>query len=116
LAEASRTGAVDILTGSPNNVQITVFSLPSPKIRSPKRPTVVPLSMASFTFNSPLGEPSKEISVSATSGFNALRNRKTRQQDIQAYTQQYVDILEKQILETPYNWFNFYDYWQNDEQ
>ena len=43
-------------------------------------------------------------------------NRKTRQQDIQAYTQQYVDILEKQILETPYNWFNFYDYWQNDEQ
>jgi predicted LPLAT superfamily acyltransferase len=53
--------------------------------------------MASFTFNSPLGEPSKEISVSATSGFNVLR-------------------LEKQILETPYNWFNFYDYWQNDEQ
>ncbi|MCK5662363.1 MAG: hypothetical protein KAI17_02705, partial [Thiotrichaceae bacterium] len=33
-------------------------------------------------------------------------NRKTRQQDIQAYTQKYVDILEKQILETPYNWFN----------
>lgn len=42
-------------------------------------------------------------------------NRKTRQQDIQAYTQKYVDILEKQMLETPYNWFNFYDYWQYDE-
>ena len=45
-----------------------------------------------------------------------ILNRKTRQQDIQAYTQKYVDILEKQILETPYNWFNFYDYWQNDGQ
>ncbi|NOR79282.1 MAG: lipid A biosynthesis acyltransferase [Methyloprofundus sp.] len=43
-------------------------------------------------------------------------NRKTRQQDIQAYTQKYVDILEKQMLETPYNWFNFYDYWQTDKQ
>ena len=43
-------------------------------------------------------------------------NRETRQQDIQAYTQKYVDILEKQILETPYNWFNFYDFWQQDEQ
>lgn len=41
-----------------------------------------------------------------------ILNRKTRQQDIQAYTQKYVDILEKQMLETPYNWFNFYDYWQ----
>ncbi len=41
-----------------------------------------------------------------------ILHRKTRQQDIQAYTQKYVDILEKQMLETPYNWFNFYDYWQ----
>lgn len=45
-----------------------------------------------------------------------ILGRSTRQQDIQAYTQQYVDILEKQIMETPYNWFNFYDYWHNDEQ
>lgn len=43
-----------------------------------------------------------------------ILKRKTRQQDIQAYTQKYVDILEKQMLETPYNWFNFYDYWQHD--
>ncbi len=41
--------------------------------------------------------------------------RKSRQQDIQSYTQKYVDIIEKQMLETPYNWFNFYDYWQQDE-
>jgi predicted LPLAT superfamily acyltransferase len=44
-----------------------------------------------------------------------ILQRKTRQQDIQAYTQKYVDILEKQMLETPYNWFNFYDYWQSSE-
>lgn len=45
-----------------------------------------------------------------------ILNRKTRQQDIQAYTQKYVDMLEKQMLESPYNWFNFYDYWHQDEQ
>ncbi|WP_230988283.1 lipid A biosynthesis acyltransferase [Bathymodiolus japonicus methanotrophic gill symbiont] len=45
-----------------------------------------------------------------------ILKRKTRQQDIQDYTQKYVDILEKQMLETPYNWFNFYDYWHNDKQ
>lgn len=45
-----------------------------------------------------------------------ILNRKTRQEDIQAYTQKYVDILEKQMLETPYNWFNFYDYWQDDAE
>jgi len=44
-----------------------------------------------------------------------ILNRKTRQQDIQAYMQKYVDILEQQMLETPYNWFNFYDYWQDGE-
>lgn len=44
-----------------------------------------------------------------------ILNRKSRQQDIQVYTQKYVDILEKHILEAPYNWFNFYDYWQNSE-
>ena len=43
-----------------------------------------------------------------------ILKRKTRKQDIQAYTQKYVDILEKQMLETPYNWFNFYDYWHSD--
>ncbi len=45
-----------------------------------------------------------------------ILRRNSRQQDIQMYTQQYVDILEKQMLETPYNWFNFYDYWQHDEK
>ncbi len=41
-----------------------------------------------------------------------ILNRETRQQDLQAYTQQYVDLLEQQMKETPYNWFNFYDFWQ----
>lgn len=47
---------------------------------------------------------------------DVVLRRKSRQQDIQAYTQKYVDILEKQMLATPYNWFNFYDYWQHDEK
>ncbi len=44
-----------------------------------------------------------------------ILNRKTRQQDIQAYAQHYVDLLEQQILAHPYNWFNFYDYWQRND-
>jgi predicted LPLAT superfamily acyltransferase len=41
-------------------------------------------------------------------------SRDHRQQDIQQWTQKYVDILEKHILAAPYNWFNFYDYWQDE--
>lgn len=41
-------------------------------------------------------------------------SRKNRQQDIQDYVQQYANILEKHIRNHPYNWFNFYDYWQDE--
>jgi predicted LPLAT superfamily acyltransferase len=42
-------------------------------------------------------------------------NRKNRQEEIQQWTQKYVDILEKHIRAKPYNWFNFYDYWQDHD-
>ncbi|NOQ35131.1 MAG: lipid A biosynthesis acyltransferase [Methylococcaceae bacterium] len=48
-------------------------------------------------------------------GEEVVLNRKTRQQDMQRYAQQYADILEKHILSAPYNWFNFYDYWQDEQ-
>ncbi len=47
-------------------------------------------------------------------GENIVLDRQTRQQDIQYWMQKYADILERQILSTPYNWFNFYDYWQDE--
>lgn len=43
-----------------------------------------------------------------------ILTRKNRQQDIQRYAQQYADLLEIQIRNAPYNWFNFYDYWQDE--
>jgi predicted LPLAT superfamily acyltransferase len=43
-------------------------------------------------------------------------SRSNRQQDIQFWAQKYADILQKHILAAPYNWFNFYDYWQDEEQ
>ena len=42
-------------------------------------------------------------------------SRKNRQEDIQVWMQKYADAIEKQILAHPYNWFNFYDYWQDDK-
>lgn len=43
-------------------------------------------------------------------------SRNNRQQDIQMWAQKYADILEKQIRAAPYNWFNFYDYWQDEQR
>jgi predicted LPLAT superfamily acyltransferase len=43
-------------------------------------------------------------------------SRNNRQQDIQQWAQKYADILEKHILAAPYNWFNFYDYWQDEQR
>ncbi len=38
-------------------------------------------------------------------------DRKGRDQQIQAYAQKYADELEKQCAHSPYQWFNFYDFW-----
>jgi predicted LPLAT superfamily acyltransferase len=40
--------------------------------------------------------------------------RATRQADLFAYAQRYAERLEHYARLAPYNWFNFYDYW-NDE-
>lgn len=48
-------------------------------------------------------------------GENITLNRNTRQHDIQYWMQKYADILERQIRSAPYNWFNFYDYWQDEK-
>jgi predicted LPLAT superfamily acyltransferase len=39
-----------------------------------------------------------------------------RQEEIQLWMQKYANILEKQVLANPYNWFNFYDYWQDEQE
>ncbi len=40
-------------------------------------------------------------------------DRSTRQQDLQRWMQKYADILERTVKSAPYNWFNFYDYWED---
>ncbi|MEE9397974.1 MAG: acyl-CoA synthetase [Methylococcales bacterium] len=42
-------------------------------------------------------------------------NRSTRQQDLQKWTQRYASLLEEKLRQEPYNWFNFYDYWGDEE-
>jgi predicted LPLAT superfamily acyltransferase len=37
--------------------------------------------------------------------------RAERQAAIQALAQQYAELLEQQVREAPFNWFNFYNYW-----
>ncbi|MFL0804932.1 MAG: hypothetical protein K6L81_14540 [Agarilytica sp.] len=41
-------------------------------------------------------------------------NRRNRQQELSQYMQLYADRIEHYIKQTPYNWFNFYDFWQNE--
>jgi predicted LPLAT superfamily acyltransferase len=43
-----------------------------------------------------------------------ILSRTNRQQDIHDWTQRYATLLEQYCLKQPYNWFNFYDYWQED--
>ena len=40
--------------------------------------------------------------------------RRDRQARLQAYVQQYAARLEVYCLSAPYQWFNFYDFWQQD--
>lgn len=41
-------------------------------------------------------------------------NRQNREQDISYWTQKYVNRLEYYCRLAPYNWFNFYNYWNTD--
>ena len=41
-------------------------------------------------------------------------HRKTRQQDLQQLMQAYADKLGKYACQYPYQWFNFYDFWADD--
>jgi predicted LPLAT superfamily acyltransferase len=41
-------------------------------------------------------------------------DRRSRAQDLKAWTQRYAARLEHYARLAPYNWFNFYDYWGDD--
>ena len=41
-------------------------------------------------------------------------DRNNRTKDMQAWTQRYVERLEHYCQIAPYNWFNFYDFWNED--
>ncbi|MBE9515749.1 MAG: lipid A biosynthesis acyltransferase [Proteobacteria bacterium] len=43
-------------------------------------------------------------------------SRKTREQDLQAWVQLYAERLEYYCRMAPYNWFNFYDFWESDDE
>ncbi len=38
--------------------------------------------------------------------------RETRDQQLHQYVQKYVSVLEEYACRYPYNWYNFYDFWQ----
>jgi predicted LPLAT superfamily acyltransferase len=38
-------------------------------------------------------------------------SRKKRQDDLEQLTQQYASSLERQVAQSPLQWFNFYDFW-----
>jgi len=42
--------------------------------------------------------------------------RDNRDKDLQVWAQKYADRLEYYCRYTPYNWFNYYDYWESDSQ
>jgi predicted LPLAT superfamily acyltransferase len=42
-------------------------------------------------------------------------DRKLRDQQIQAYAQQFADELSAQCQKSPYQWFNFYDFWADQK-
>ena len=42
-------------------------------------------------------------------------SRKNREQELQVWVQRYADRLEHYCRMAPYNWFNFYDFWEPDD-
>lgn len=42
-------------------------------------------------------------------------DRRHRDRDIQMWTQRYAERIERQTRLAPYNWFNFFDFWSEDD-
>lgn len=42
--------------------------------------------------------------------------RGKREESIQAYAQQYADILAKYCCQSPWQWFNFFEFWNQDDK
>jgi predicted LPLAT superfamily acyltransferase len=42
--------------------------------------------------------------------------RAHRNEDAHEWTQKYAEYVERYAREAPYNWFNFYDYWHDEEK
>jgi predicted LPLAT superfamily acyltransferase len=42
-------------------------------------------------------------------------NRKDREKEVAKYLQEYTSYIESIIKKHPFNWFNFFDYW-NDKK
>lgn len=42
--------------------------------------------------------------------------RQERQERLAHYTQEYADRIEFYLKQEPYNWFNFYDFWQHESE
>lgn len=40
--------------------------------------------------------------------------RESRQEQIRYWMQAYANTLQKYVMHSPYNWFNFYDYWHEE--
>lgn len=40
--------------------------------------------------------------------------RETRHEKLKSYVQQYASCLEEHCKKSPYNWYNFYDFWNDD--
>ena len=41
--------------------------------------------------------------------------RERREESLQRCAQRYADRLEEQVRASPFNWFNFHDYWIGEE-
>jgi len=68
----------------------------------------VQLIFASFDY----GQPNKPVKFSLTQFAERISlDRKKQNQQLQEYAQRYAQALQAQCEHSPFQWFNFYDYW-----
>jgi predicted LPLAT superfamily acyltransferase len=48
------------------------------------------------------------------SNFEGDGDRSTRENDIAEDAQAYMDSIQNMLKKYPFNWFNFYDYWDEE--
>ncbi|MDE2370135.1 MAG: acyl-CoA synthetase [Burkholderiales bacterium] len=96
------------------NLELPFLGRPAPFSEGPLRLALLLRKRVIFMVGLYLGGNRYEVRFQALADFSLATDAGAREALLREALARYVALLEALVRESPYNWFNFYDYWCED--